>query len=149
MFYLAIYLQLYGIAQYFPSSQCSVTGVTGRKEMFYFTMHKTHFICGYMSSYIWLRTTQIEREETRCRPIGYSFRLAVRVILYASSHRQNITYPSLCYTSRGALAGTRNWYNRGHGMCYPICGIMHIKEPLMLFRKISQCGGSRFPLLAI
>ena len=29
------------------------------------------------------------REETRCRHIGYSFRLAARVILYASSHRQD------------------------------------------------------------
>ena len=48
------------------------------------------------------------REETRCRHIGYSFRLAARVLLYASSHRQDNTYHSLCYTSRGALAGTIN-----------------------------------------
>ena len=47
-------------------------------------------------------------EETRCRHIGYSFRSAARVVLYASSHRQNNTYHGLCYTSRGALAGTRN-----------------------------------------
>ena len=40
--------------------------------------------------------------------MGYSFRLAARVLLYASSHRQDNTYHSLCYTSRGALAGTRN-----------------------------------------
>ena len=32
------------------------------------------------------------REETRCRHIGYSFRLAARVLLYALSHRQDITY---------------------------------------------------------
>ena len=43
-----------------------------------------------------------------CRHIGYSFRLAARVILYASSHRQDNTYHGICYTSRGALAGTRN-----------------------------------------
>ena len=40
--------------------------------------------------------------------MGYSFRLAARVLLYASSHRQDNTYHGLCYTSRGALAGTRN-----------------------------------------
>ena len=39
--------------------------------------------------------------------MGYSFRLTARVLLYAPSHRQNSTYHSLCYTSRGALAGTR------------------------------------------
>ena len=40
-----------------------------------------------------------EREETRCRYMGYSFQLAARVILYASSHRQDNTYHGLCYTS--------------------------------------------------
>ena len=48
------------------------------------------------------------REETRCHHMGYSFRLAARVLLYASSHRQDNTYHSLCYTSHRALAGTRN-----------------------------------------
>ena len=40
--------------------------------------------------------------------MGYSFRLTARVLLYAPSHRQDNTYHGLCYTSRGALAGTRN-----------------------------------------
>ena len=31
-------------------------------------------------------------------------------------------------------------------VCYTVCGIMHIKEPLLLFGKSSQCGGSRVPL---
>ena len=31
-----------------------------------------------------------------------------RLLLYAPSHRQDNTYHGLCYTSRGALAGTRN-----------------------------------------
>ena len=71
------------------------------KEMFYLTTHSTHFIYGYMASDIWYMTTQIAREETRCRHIGYSFRLATRVPLYASSHRQDTTYHGLWYTSRG------------------------------------------------
>ena len=78
------------------------------RENFYLTTHSTHFIYGYMASDIWLRTILIVREETRCHHIGYSFRLAARVLLYAPSHRQDSTYHSLCYTSRGALAGTRN-----------------------------------------
>ena len=57
---------------------------------------------------IWLRTIPIVRKETRCCHIGYSFRLTASVLLYAPSHRQDSTYHSLCYTSRGALAGTRN-----------------------------------------
>ena len=79
-----------------------------RKEMFYLTTHSTHFIYGYMVSDIWLRTILIVRKQTRCCHIGYSFRLTASVLLYASSHRQDSTYHSLCYTSHGALAGTRN-----------------------------------------
>ena len=78
------------------------------REMFYLTTHSTHFIYGYMASDIWLRTILIVRKETRCRPIGYSYRLTPRVLLYAPSHRQDNTYHGLCYTSCGALAGTRN-----------------------------------------
>ena len=66
------------------------------------------FIFGYMASDIYLRTILIVRKETRCRHIGYSFRLTARVLLYAPSHRQDSTYHGLCYTSRGALVGTRN-----------------------------------------
>ena len=64
------------------------------REMFYLTTHSTHFIYGYMASDIWLRTILIVRKETRCRHIGYSYRLTAKVLLYAPSHR--------------ALAGTRN-----------------------------------------
>ena len=40
------------------------------------------------------------RKETRCHHIGYSFRLAARVLFYAPSHKQDSTYHDL----RGALA---------------------------------------------
>ena len=39
-----------------------------------------------------------------------------------------------------------NWCNKGHGMCYPVCGMVHIKEPLLLIGKSMPCGGSGFPL---
>ena len=40
-----------------------------------------------------------------------------------------------------------DWCNKGRGMCYPVCGMVHIKEPLLLIGKSSPCGGSGFPLL--
>ena len=40
--------------------------------------------------------------------MSYPFRLAARVLLYAQSHRQDSTYHGRWYTSRGALAGTKN-----------------------------------------
>ena len=39
-----------------------------------------------------------------------------------------------------------DWCNKGRGMCYPVCGMMHIKEPLLLIGMSSLCGGSGFPL---
>ena len=39
-----------------------------------------------------------------------------------------------------------NWCNKGCGMCYPVCGMVHIKDPLLLIGKSSPCGGSGFPL---
>ena len=68
-----------------------------RKEMFYLTTHSQV----NTASDIWQRTTQIARAKTRYRHMGYSFRVAARLIL------QDNTYHGLCYTSRGALAGTR------------------------------------------
>ena len=34
----------------------------------------------------------------------------------------------------------------GRGMCYPVCGMMHIKEPLLLIEKSSPCSDSGFTL---
>ena len=78
------------------------------REMFYLMMHSSHFIYGYMASDKLLRTSLIVTKDTCCRHIGYSFRLAARVLLYAPSNRQDSTYHGLCYTNRGALVGTRN-----------------------------------------
>ena len=42
-----------------------------------------------------------------------------------------------------------DWCIKGRGMCYPVCGMVHIKEPLLLIDKSSLCGGSGFPYLTI
>ena len=38
-----------------------------------------------------------------------------------------------------------DWYNKGPGMYHSVCGMVHIKEPLLLIGKSIICGGSRFP----
>ena len=76
--------------------------------MFYLTTHSTYFILWLYGIGHMVKATQIVIEKTCCHHMGYSFRLAARVLLYASSHRQDNTYHSLCYTSHLALAGTWN-----------------------------------------
>ena len=46
------YLRLYGIG-YMVTGHSDSERWKGRKEMFYLTMHSTHFIYGYMVSDIW------------------------------------------------------------------------------------------------
>ena len=76
-------------------SSCSEDGFTSFNDTlntFYLWLYGiTHMVKDHSDS---------QREESRCHHMGYSFRLAGRVLLY--------TYHCLCYTSRGALAGTKN-----------------------------------------
>ena len=47
-------------------------------------------------------------KENPLMPHRLLFPINSKVLLYAPTHRQDSTYHILCYTSRGALAGTRN-----------------------------------------
>ena len=94
---------------YLPLS-CNSDG--RKREMFYLTTHSTHFIYGYMASDIWLRTILIVRKETRCRHIGYSYRLTARVLLYAPSHRQDNTYHGLCVTVMDSTSRYNSLWNK-------------------------------------
>ena len=78
----------------------------GRKEMFYLTTHSTHFIYGYMASDMVKDHSDIEKGN----PLP-PHRLLSPVNSKGSficTIPQDSTYHGLCYTSRGALAGTRN-----------------------------------------
>ena len=94
-----------------------------RKEMFYLMTHSTHIIYGYMVSDIWLRTILIVRKETCCCHMGYSFRLAARVLLYALSHRQDNTYTAfITPVVEHWLSWNKTWpWPRNHwanGVCW-------------------------------
>ena len=78
------------------SGTCWVYVLEGRKEMFYLTTHSTHFIYGYVASDIWFTNHSDSEKENPLPPhIGYSFRLAARVLLYAPSYRQDSTHHGL------------------------------------------------------
>ena len=94
------------------SSRQSVCITHLRKEVFYLTTHSTHLV-----TVIWRRTYYGEDQsdserENPLPPHRLFFPILLyapaRVLLYAPSFRQDSTYHGLCYTSRGALAGTRN-----------------------------------------
>ena len=42
------------------------------------------------------------------------------------------------YTVRNFEPVVHDWCNKGGGMCYPVCGMVHIKEPLLLIGKSSS-----------
>ena len=70
------------------------------REMFSLTTHSTHF---YLRLYGVRHMVKDHSDSEKYRLLVY--RLTARVLLYAPSHRQDDTYPGLCYTSRGTLAG--------------------------------------------
>ena len=37
-----------------------------------------------------------------------------------------------------------DWCNKGHGMYYPVCGMMHIKEPLLLIERVACVVAASF-----
>ena len=49
----------------------------------------------------------------------------------------------------GPASDPRLWY-QSRGMCYPVCGMVHIKQPLLLIEETLKSnpysGGSGFPI---
>ena len=37
-----------------------------------------------------------------------------------------------------------DWCNKGRGMCYPVCGMVHIKEPLLLTERVAYVATACF-----
>ena len=54
-----------------------------------------------------------------------------------------MVHPLRCFSFKPV---PHDWCNKGCGICYPVCGMVHIKEPLLLIEKSSPCGSSGFPL---
>ena len=43
-----------------------------------------------------------------------------------------------------------DWCNKGRGMCYPVCKMVHIKEHLLLIKNSCPCsGGSWFVCVCV
>ena len=68
----------------------------------------------------------------------------VRSWCIGSSDRSFMVDPLSYFSFQPVL---HDWCNKGRGMCYPACGMVHIKEPLLLIGNSSPSGGSGFPLL--
>ena len=73
----------------------------------------------------------------------YQFGKSVHSWCDGSSDRSFMVDPLSYFSFQPVL---HNWCNKGCGICYPVCGMVHIKEPLLLIGKSSPCGSNRFPL---
>ena len=70
----------------------------GRKEMFYLTTHSTHFYLRLYGVRYMVKDHSDSEKGNQLLPHRLLFPI----------ERQDSTYHGLCYTSCGALAGTRN-----------------------------------------
>ena len=37
-----------------------------------------------------------------------------------------------------------DWCNKGRAMCYPVCGMVHMKEPLLLILRVAYVAAAGF-----
>ena len=92
-----------------------------------------------MTSNIWYKTTSwptlSNKQGARCSSV-------VRAFAYDAMGRQIDS--SWCGPIE-LFQSVLHDCNKGCGMCYPVCGMVHIKEPLLLIRRNSLCGSSGFP----
>ena len=128
------YLRLYGVGHMVKDHSDSKRGnplpphrllfpiicIIPQDNTYHRIIHTTAFVTPVVEH--WL-----ERHETKDRQPGLGSRGRV----------------SSCFSFQPVL---RVWCNKGRCMCYPVCGMVHIKEPLLLIGKSSPRGGSGFPL---
>ena len=113
-----------------------------RNEMLYLTTHSTHFIHWLERSYHGATSRSlIIRERRNGR----------KEMFYLTTHSTHFIYGYMALDVVKEPWDNKNenplsLRNKGRGMCYPVCGMVHIKEPLLLIGKSSLCGGSGFPL---
>ena len=81
----------------------------------------------------------------RCYILGLTiiFKMTILTCENILLYTQMLSLVPLSYFSFQPVL--HDWCNKGRGMCYPVCGMVHIKEPLLLIDKSSLCGGSGFP----
>ena len=87
-----------------------------------------------------------------CVPIQSCIHASMNSLIHSTMHSNlhiptyqihEFTHPSPYFSFQPVLY---DWCNKDCGMCYPVCGMVHIKYPLLLIGKSSPCVGSRFPL---
>ena len=143
--------------------------IEGRKEIIYVT----HLLYSYMVLEMWIRTTQINLlpplhglllaisskgsfictiphkgqytrsgvlVERRNFLMGPSWGI---VSLNHQTRSKLLTYVAKSYNFSFQPV-LHDWCNKGCGMCHSVCGMVHIKEPLLLIVKSSLCGSSGF-----
>ena len=103
---------------------------------------------------IWLQICLVNtlthwKHVARCKQLRGAFvrkgaRCSSVVRAFAHGAKGRRIDPSWCCPS--SYFSFHDWCNKGCGMCYPVCGMMHITEPLLLIRNSVPCGGNRFPL---
>ena len=80
----------------------------GREEMFLFNNALNTFYLRLYGVRHMVKDHSDSEKGNPLQPHRLLFLINSKGSLYAPSHRQDITYHVLCYTSCGALAGTRN-----------------------------------------
>ena len=103
-----------------------------------FILRRTHFIYGYT-----VKDHPVSKRGNTLQPHGLLIPLAAgagrssEVMRWVVGSILHGVDPLSYFSFQPVL---HDWCNKGRGMCYPVCGMVHI-----LIDKSSLCGGSGFP----
>ena len=99
------------------------------------------------AQYVAICTRDVWSTEVHTGPRSSSIQL-LRIICRASDGKVIFTFVFvfiLSYLSYFSFQPVlHDWCNKGRGMCYPVCGMVHIKEPLLLIDKIAYVAAAGF-----
>ena len=87
----------------------------------------------------WCVTTGDVNRKTEVRAVTVSFNT------WILCWRKGLWFDGLLHQSLAVNSLSYFLVNKCCGTCYPVCRMMHIKEPLLLIGKSSPCGSSGFP----
>ena len=117
------------------------------KETKHSLVHVYHWLEKNINQRIYLlyrNVCQPKTKQTKHRQINMK-RLSIEYGINASSKTASLKCVLKCLQMHSFQPVLHDWCNKGRGMCYHVCGMVHIKEPLLLIGKSSLCGGSGFP----
>ena len=115
-------------------------------QFFFISPTGKYIVCGSEDHFIYIWKTRHEFKLSATRRDRNDYWEAIKGWCLVSSSPSDRSFMGDPLSYFSLLPVRHDWCNKGCCMSCPLCGMVHIKEPLLLIGKSSPCRGCRFPL---